>query len=690
MPAFRLVTELTPQGDQPEAIEALTRGIQEGQRFQTLLGVTGSGKTFTVAHAIARLQRPTLVISHNKTLAAQLYSELKSLFPQNAVEYFVSYYDYYQPEAYVPSTDTYIEKDASINEELDRLRLSATSSLMSRRDVIIVASVSCIYNLGDPQEYQELMVWLTKGKAVRRDELLSWLVGIHYTRNDIAFPRGTFRVRGDVVDIFPAYRQTVYRVELGGGRLERLREIDPLTGHTIAELEQVAVYPAKHFVTTKDRIARAVDVIAQELVECVRDLKVAGKLLEAQRLDSRTRYDIEMLKELGFCHGVENYSRHLSGRPPGSRPYCLIDYFPKDFLTVVDESHVTIPQIRGMSEGDRARKETLVEYGFRLPSALDNRPQTFEEFEQLINQVIFVSATPGPYELARGRGRVVEQVIRPTGLVDPPMTVKPTAGQVDDLIEHVRRRAERTERVLVTTLTKRLAEDLTRYLTEAGLRVKYLHSDIGAIERVEILRDLRLGAFDCLIGINLLREGLDLPEVSLVAVLDADKEGFLRSATSLIQVAGRAARHASGEVILYADHVTAAMRTAIGETERRRQKQVDYNRRYKITPTTIRKAIREGIEAVHQAEEFAATQTGRSREEHERLAGIADLEEEMLVCARNLQFERAAVLRDQIHTLREQTAEPGHKTQDSPARREPLPGRARLKTIRYGTKKSRH
>ena len=651
---FRLVTDMTPKGDQPQAIQALAAGVLEGRKHQTLLGVTGSGKTFTMAHVIEQINRPTLVISHNKTLAAQLYSELKSFFPHNAVEYFVSYYDYYQPEAYVPQTDTYIEKDSSINEELDRLRLSATSSLMSRRDVVIVASVSCIYNLGDPEEYVEGMVWWQKGKPARRDEILSWLVGIHYTRNDIDFQRGTFRARGDVVDVFPAYRQTAYRAELEGGQIARIREINPLTGEAIAELEQIAIYPAKHFVTSKEKIAVALETINQELLECVRNLQAAGKLLEAQRLEQRTRYDMEMLKELGFCHGVENYSRHLSGRPPGSRPYCLIDYFPKDYLMIIDESHVTVPQIRGMHEGDRARKETLVEYGFRLPSALDNRPQRFEEFESLLNQVVFVSATPGPYEITHSGGRMVEQVIRPTGLVDPAVTIKPTDGQIDDLIERVRQRAERKERVLITTLTKRLSEDLTRYLSDAGLRVKYLHSEIDAIERVQILRDLRLGAFDCLIGINLLREGLDLPEVSLVVVLDADKEGFLRSATSLIQVAGRAARNVNGEVVLYADQITGAIRTTITETNRRRQKQLDYNAQHGITPQTIQKAIREGIETVREAEKLAVSQTGQSIEDHELMNVLSDLEEEMVLCARNLQFERAAELRDQIHALQEQ------------------------------------
>jgi len=653
MERFKLVTDMTPKGDQPAAIAALTKGVQEGKKSQTLLGVTGSGKTYTVANVLANIHRPTLVISHNKTLAAQLYGELKSFFPHNAVEYFVSYYDYYQPEAYVPSTDTYIEKDAAINEELDRLRLSATTSLMSRRDVVIVSSVSCIYNLGDPEEYRDLMVWFEKGKPARRDEILSWLVGIHYSRNDVDFHRGTFRARGDVIDVFPAYRTTAYRVELADGRISRIREINPTTSDTIGELDRIAIYPAKHFVTTKDRVEHAAVTIQQELIECVRNLQAQGKLLEAQRLQSRTNYDIEMLKEVGFCHGVENYSRHLSGRPPGSRPYCLIDYFPKDFLLVVDESHVTMPQIRGMYEGDRARKETLVEYGFRLPSALDNRPLKFDEFERLIQQAIFVSATPSPYELNATRGAVVEQMIRPTGLVDPPITVKRTEGQIDDLIELIRARAERKERVLVTTLTKRMSEDLTRYLKEAGLRVEYLHSEINAIERVQVLRRLREGKFDCLVGINLLREGLDLPEVSLVTVLDADKEGFLRSATSLIQVAGRAARNVNGEVILYADQSTGAMRQMIHETNRRRQKQLEYNQTHDITPTSVVKAIREGIEQARDAQDFAWEQTGVPPEQQEVLAALSELEEEMLVCARSLQYERAALLRDQIRELRD-------------------------------------
>ena len=671
MDRFELVSDFSPKGDQPEAINALIEGLKAGKKFQTLLGVTGSGKTFTVSNVIASVNRPTLVISHNKTLAAQLYSEFKSFFPHNAVEYFVSYYDYYQPEAYVPQTDTYIEKDASINDDLDRLRLSATSSLLSRRDVIIVTSVSCIYNLGDPEEYKEQMTWVTKDRPVRRDELLSWLVGIHYTRNDVDFRRGTFRVRGDTVDIFPAYRQTAYRVELSGNSVQRIREIDPLTSNALGELERIAIYPAKHFLTNKERVNAAVETIQRELIEQVRHFQSEGKLLEAQRIESRTKYDLDMLRELGYCHGVENYSRHLSGRPPGSRPNCLIDYFPKDFLTVIDESHVTVPQIRGMHEGDRARKETLVEYGFRLPSALENRPQTFDEFESLVNQAIFISATPAPYEWKQCAGRVVEQVIRPTGLVDPPITIKPTEGQIDDLIQQIRTRAAKNERVLVTTLTKRLSEDLTRYLIDANLRVKYLHSDIETIERVEILRDLRKGAFDCLVGINLLREGLDLPEVSLVAVLDADKEGFLRSATSLVQVAGRAARNVNGEVILYADRPTGAIEHLIKETSRRREKQLEYNQRHQITPTTIIKAIRESIETARQAEEFVVEQSGQSIEEHNVRQVLSDLGEEMVLCARQLQFERAAELRDEIRSLKD-TYHLGDEPVELPRRRKPF------------------
>ncbi|HEX9780892.1 MAG TPA: excinuclease ABC subunit UvrB [bacterium] len=675
--AFRLQTPMTPTGDQPQAIRTLLQRCREGRRAQTLLGVTGSGKTFTVAHVLAQLGRPVLVISHNKTLAAQLYAEFKNLFPSNAVEYFVSYYDYYQPEAYVPQTDTYIEKDAAINDDLDRLRLAATSSILSRRDVIVVASVSCIYNLGAPEDYTAQLAWIASGQALRRDELLSRLVGIHYERNDVEFRRGTFRARGDVVDVFPAYRQSAYRIELAGGAVRRIREIDPLTADATGELDRIGIYPAKHFVTTRPRIDAAVEAIRRELLESLRALQAAGKLLEAQRLESRTSYDLEMLQELGYCHGVENYSRHLSGRAPGSRPPCLIDYFPKDFFLVIDESHATVPQLRGMSEGDRARKATLVEYGFRLPSAMDNRPQTFAEFESLMpDQVLFVSATPGPYELAASGGDTVQQVIRPTGLVDPAVTVKPTAGQVDDLIEQVRRRAERKERVLVTTLTKRLAEDLARYLGEAGLKVQYLHSELDAIERVEILRELRLGAFDCLVGVNLLREGLDLPEVSLVCVLDADKEGFLRSATSLVQVAGRAARHINGEVVLYADHPTEAIRHLIGQTARRREQQLEYNRRHGITPRSVSKAVHESIDALRHAEEFTAAQAGESVDEHEVRNAIAEMEEAMLACARSLQFEQAAMLRDQIRTLKQRDA----RTEGAP--HGPRRGRARPRSRR--------
>ncbi|MBI4355887.1 MAG: excinuclease ABC subunit UvrB, partial [Candidatus Omnitrophica bacterium] len=553
---------------------------------------------------------------------------------------------------YVPQTDTYIEKDSAINDEIDRLRLSATSSLMARKDVIIVASVSCIYNLGAPSDYQNMMVIVDQGQRVRRDDLLSWLVAIHYERNDVDFARGKFRVRGDVVEIFPAYRQTAYRVELQLDKVARLREVHPVTGETIADLSRVAVYPAKHFVTTKERIAAALETIRVELGARLAELRDANKLLEAQRLEQRTRFDMEMMSEIGYCHGVENYSRHLSGRPPGSRPSCLLDYFPEEFLAFIDESHVTLPQIRGMHEGDRSRKATLVEYGFRLPSALDNRPLRFEEFEQMIRQVIFASATPGPYELQRSAGRVAEQLIRPTGVVDPQVAIHPTEGQIDDLIARVKERAARKERVLVTTLTKRLSEDLCRYLGDAGLRVKYLHSDIAALERVEILRDLRRGDFDCLIGINLLREGLDLPEVSLVAVLDADQEGFLRSETSLIQVAGRAARNIRGEVVMYADQVTGAMRQAIGEMDRRREKQLAYNAAHHVTATTVAKAIRDDLEQTSQARELVASAIGNTVDGYQVDEVISELQREMELCARNLQFERAAYLRDQMKLLK--------------------------------------
>ena len=650
MEQFELVTDLTPQGDQPQAIEALSKNLLSGKRHQTLLGVTGSGKTFTVAHVIAKLNRPTLVISHNKTLAAQLYSEFKQLFPKNAVEYFVSYYDYYQPEAYVPQTDTYIEKDASINDAIDRLRLSATTSLLSRRDVIIVSSVSCIYGLGSPEDYKELLIFIERRQTLYRNRLLRQLVDILYERNDYDFKRGKFRVKGDVVEIFPAYEETALRIEFFGDEVERIYEINPLTGDIISEREKIAIYPAKHFVTTPPKIEQALRTIEEELAERLKELRAQNKLLEAQRLESRTRFDTEMLREMGYCTGIENYSRHLSGRSPGSRPSCLLDYFPKDFLTVIDESHATIPQIGGMYHGDRSRKETLVEYGFRLPSALDNRPLRFEEFESMVGEVIFISATPDEYELFKS-GEVVEQVIRPTGLVDPEVIVRPTKGQIDDLIGEIRKRAEKKERTLVTTLTKRLSEDLATFLADMNIRVKYLHSDIGAIDRVEILRDLRLRKFDCLVGINLLREGLDLPEVSLVAILDADKEGFLRSRTSLIQVAGRAARHINGQVLMYADTVTGSMKRAIDEMSRRRTLQLEFNQTHGITPRSIQKAILDGIETVKEAEELITEVVDEDPEEHEVRTLIAELEEEMLLAARNLQFEKAAYLRDQIKEM---------------------------------------
>ncbi|MFH0839475.1 MAG: excinuclease ABC subunit UvrB [Candidatus Omnitrophota bacterium] len=651
MANFKLTSSFIPQGDQPQAIKKLTDGIQKGNRYQALLGVTGSGKTFTLAHVINNVGKPALVISHNKTLAAQLYSEFKELFPENAVEYFVSYYDYYQPEAYVPQTDTYIEKDASINDEIDKLRLSATSALMSRSDVIIVASVSCIYGLGSPEDYAALMVFLKKGEKVGRDDILKKLVDIHYSRNDVDFQRGRFRVRGETIEIFPAYENQAIRLELSGDEIERLREIDPLTGKTVSEIEKIAIYPAKHFVTTEDKVEKAIVSIKAELKERLSELFKQNKLLEAQRLESRTNYDMEMLKELGYCNGIENYSRHLSARPAGSRPSCLINYFPEDFLVIIDESHVTVPQIRGMYEGDRSRKNTLVEYGFRLPSALDNRPLKFDEFEMLAKQVVFASATPADFELSRS-SVMAEQIIRPTGLVDPEITVRPSIGEIEDLIQEIEKRAERGERVLVTTLTKRMSEDLASYLKDAGIRVKYIHSELDAIERVEILRDLRLNKFDCLVGINLLREGIDLPEVSLVAVLDADKEGFLRSQTSLIQVAGRAARNINGKVILYADNITDSMSRAISESRRRRVKQLAYNKEHKITPQTVKKAIREGIESYARAKETALEATGADENTNDIMEVISELEHDMELAARNLNFERATVLRDQIVKLK--------------------------------------
>ncbi|HHU81427.1 MAG TPA: excinuclease ABC subunit UvrB [Firmicutes bacterium] len=651
MAGFELIAPYQPKGDQPEAIGNLAAGVEKGLRDQVLLGVTGSGKTFTMAGVIARVQKPTLVIAHNKTLAAQLYSEFKEFFPKNAVEYFVSYYDYYQPEAYIPQTDTYIEKDASINQEIDRLRHAATSALFERRDVLIVASVSCIYGLGSPEDYKGLTVTLRRGEWQERDKFLRRLVGIQYSRNDLGFSRGTFRVRGDVVEIIPAYEENIIRIQLFGDEVERILEIDPLTGELLGEKEAVTIYPATHYITTEEKMKRAIAAIEEELEEQLARLRAEDKLLEAQRLEQRTRFDLEMLREVGYCQGIENYSRHLTGRGPGEAPATLLDYFPDDFLVFIDESHVTIPQLRAMYAGDRSRKETLVRYGFRLPSALDNRPLRFDEFERAVNQLVYVSATPGPYEIER-KQQLVEQLIRPTGLVDPEIEVRPVQGQIDDLMEEIRVRVERNERVLVTTLTKRMAEDLTEYLEEAGFRVRYLHSEIHTLDRVEILRDLRLGKFDVLVGINLLREGLDLPEVTLVAVLDADKEGFLRSETTLIQITGRAARNVAGKVVMYADEITDSMARAIKETNRRREKQLAYNREHGITPVTIKKAVRDLVRAGTAAEEKARYEVERAREkglkEEDIAAIVARLEEEMLKAAGKLEFETAAKLRDEL------------------------------------------
>ncbi|MBI5150501.1 MAG: excinuclease ABC subunit UvrB [Candidatus Omnitrophica bacterium] len=654
MDKFVLESKFKPVTEQMDAVDKLVRGLEAGERSQTLLGVTGSGKTFTLANVIARVNRPTLVISHNKTLAAQLYSEFKEFFPRNAVEYFVSYYDYYQPEAYIPQTDVYIEKDASINDRLDRLRLSSTTSLMSRRDVLIVASVSCIYNLGSPRDYKESLLYLEKGQPLDRDAALRQLVDIQYERNDYELTRAKVRVRGDTIEVYPAYRQEAVRVQFFGDTIEKISAIDPVSGNVLGDLEKVAIYPAKHFITSAERVEEGCRRIEEELHKRLKELNAAGKLTQAERLASRTRYDMEMLREAGYCHGIENYSQALSGGPPGSRPYCLLDYFPEDFLTLIDESHVTVPQLNGMYEGDRARKETLVDYGFRLPSCLDNRPLKFAEFSRLVKQRVYVSATPGPFEREESRGKVAEQIIRPTGIVDPPIEVRPTAGQVDDLIREVEKRAGRDERVLVTTLTKRMSEDLSQYLEEHGLKVKYVHSDIETIDRARILKDLRLKKFDCLVGVNLLREGLDLPEVSLVAIFDADKEGFLRSQTSLIQVAGRAARNINGLVVMYADRVSGAMRATIGECERRRKIQIAFNKKHHITPQTIKKAIRSGIEdlAQDEAQELVLTVAGQDEEEYTLSDHIARMEREMELAARNLQFERAAVIRDKIKEVR--------------------------------------
>ena len=654
MPRFDLVSHFQPTGDQPQAIASLVRGLRDGYEHQTLLGATGTGKTFVVSHVIQQVQRPALVIAHNKTLAAQLYSEFSDFFPRNAVEYFVSYYDYYQPEAYVPKHDLYIEKDADINEEIDRLRLAATTALFSRRDVIIVASVSCIYAIGDPQEWGRVVLELERGATHRRDTLLRHLVSIYYERNDVSLERGNFRVRGDTLEIMPAYGETAYRVGFWGDEIERITEVDPLTGEVLTDLEELKIFPAKHFITPEEKREQALLDIRAELQDRLGQLRADGKLLEAQRLEQRTRYDLEMMREIGYCSGIENYSRHLQQRPAGSPPWTLMDYFPADYLLVVDESHMTIPQVRGMYHGDRSRKQTLVDFGFRLPSALDNRPLDFEEFEARVSQAIYTSATPGPYELERS-AQVVEQIIRPTGVVDPQVIVRPAQGQVDDLVGRINERLARGERVLVTTLTKRMAEDLSDYLRELDINVHYLHSEIQTIERVEILRDLRLGAYDVVVGVNLLREGLDLPEVSLVAILDADKEGFLRSDTALVQTIGRAARHVSGTAVLYADEITDSMARAIEETERRREVQIRHNVEHGIKPASIVKEVRDLTDRVRRQsaaeEEVDLSLSLLPKDELARM--IRELKKQMEAAADGLEFEKAAVLRDQVFELRE-------------------------------------
>ena len=646
---FKLHSEYKPTGDQPQAIEYLSRGIEEGKKFQTLLGVTGSGKTFTMANIIQKVQKPTLVLAHNKTLAGQLYSEFKEFFPENNVEYFVSYYDYYQPEAYIASSDTYIEKDASINDEIDKLRHSATAALFETRDVIIVASVSCIYGLGDPIDYEHMIVSLRPGMQKERNDIMKRLITMQYSRNELDFKRGTFRAKGDILEIYPSDEsESAIRVEFWGDEIEKISEINPLTGKVIATRNHVMIFPNSHYVTTADKMERAIGTIEEELQERIKYFKDNGKLIEAQRIEERTNFDIEMMKETGFCQGIENYSRHISGREPGSAPFTLFDYFPKDFLLLIDESHATIPQVRAMYNGDRARKESLVKYGFRLPSAFDNRPLKFNEFEQRINQVIFVSATPAEYELEHSKENVVEQIIRPTGLLDPKIEVKPVENQIDDLIEQIRERVQKNERVLVTTLTKKMAEDLTAYLAGLDIKVRYMHSDIKALERMEIIRSLRLGEFDVLVGINLLREGLDIPEVSLVAILDADKEGFLRSERSLIQTIGRAARNTDGKVIMYADELTESMEKAISETNRRRKIQQEYNEKNGITPKTIQKSVRDSIKA--SIIEEAETKYNISKDESIEDI-INKLTDEMLKYASNMEFEKAAELRDKIKEL---------------------------------------
>ncbi len=653
---FELQSKFTPKGDQPQAIRELIDGLNSGQRHQTLLGVTGSGKTFTIANVIAQTSRPTLVISHNKTLAAQLYGELKAFFPNNAVEFFISYYDYYQPEAYLPTTDTYIEKDTAINDDIDRLRLRATASLLERDDVIIVASVSCIYGLGSPEEYKRQFVLLEKGTESDRDEIIHKLIAIHYNRNDVAFSRGNFRVRGDTIELIPAYHENAFRIEFYGDTIDRITEVNPLTGEVIKQRDKVAVYPAKHFITSKPQLEKAIVEIKQELKETTERFVGENKLLEAQRIEMRTKYDLEMLKEVGYCSGIENYSRHLTGRRQGERPFTLIDFFPDNFLTIIDESHQSIPQVRAMYAGDRSRKETLVAHGFRLPSALDNRPLFFEEFEEITRQTIYVSATPADYELEKCEGVVVDQVIRPTGLLDPKIIVKPLSTQVDDLLEQAKIRHARGERVLVTTLTKRMSEDLTDYMKKAGVRVRYLHSEIDAIDRTEIIRDLRLAEFDVLVGVNLLREGLDLPEVSLVAILDADKEGFLRSERALVQTVGRAARNKNGEVILYADKITDSMRKAIDETERRRQKQIAYNKEHNIDPETIFKTREEILRTTQFADAKTVEEKGFEKPDYfdtmRKEDQVAFMMKAMKQAADNLDFETAVLIRDEIKEIK--------------------------------------
>jgi excinuclease ABC subunit B len=673
MPELKVISNLTPQGDQPAAIERLCANINQGQKFNVLLGVTGSGKTFTMANVIERLARPTLVISHNKTLAAQLYEEFKDLFPNNAVEYFVSYYDYYQPEAYIPQRDIYIEKDAARNDDLDRLRLSATTSLSHRRDVIIISSVSCIFGLGSPEVYKASVAPVRVGLAIERNDLLRQLVNLHYDRNDVDFKRGTFRVRGDTVDIYPAYEQFGYQVEFFGDEIEAVRLINPITGDILSSTEQAFIFPAVHYIVDENVVENAIAQIKQELQSCVIDMKNQGKLLEAQRLSARTKYDIEMMREVGYCPGIENYSRYLDGRASGDKPYTLLDYFPDDFLLMIDESHVTIPQIRAMYNGDQARKRVLIEHGFRLPSALDNRPLKYDEFERAMNNVVFVSATPGDYELALAGGEVVEQIIRPTGLIDPPVEVRPASGQVADLLKEIAKRIEAGQRTLITTVTKRLSEDLAEYVRQEGFRCKYLHSEIDTLERVEILNELRHGKFDVLIGVNLLREGLDLPEVSLVAILDADKEGFLRSATSLIQTIGRCARNVDAQVYLYADRITGAMAKAMSETTRRRQAQLAYNKAHGITPKTIKKEIRNALAEQTQARRIARDAMGVcSDRDFDRVEILAELEREMLAAAEALEFEKAARLRDRIEDLKNTDTNEPADTKENWTYKEPV------------------